>query len=95
MKNAIIRDFKIDDKRIFVVKPGISQINIDDVKQVELNNEKYNIFYPANGYLYKNHLILIKALSIIKKQNPEIFNKLLLHLTSDYINIVYQRYICD
>lgn len=93
MKNAIIRDFKIDDKKISVVKPNISKINIDNVKEAALNNDKYNIFYPANGYLYKNHLILIKALSSVKEQNAEIFDKLSLHLTLNYVDSDIANYI--
>ncbi len=71
VKEALIKEWNVNRKKI-----EVKRIKIGCSKAKNENNPKA-LFYPANGALYKNHFILLKALIPLwnKYEAPE------LHLT--------------
>ena len=80
-KNAIFR-YRLDDDRVHVFPIGAGP-SIDS-KKIQINNEsisqnidikkKYNlkfdyIFYPAQFWAHKNHIYILKALNVLKKDS--------------------------
>ncbi|OKP98167.1 glycosyltransferase [Paenibacillus sp. P46E] len=57
-----IHNLNVND--IFVIKPHIEAFD----KQTQDDSYESFMFFPASGQLYKNHEILIRALSIIKQK---------------------------
>lgn len=56
-------NYKLED--IFILKPTITKIDINKVKNIAKN--KYRIFYPASPLIYKNHRFIIENINEIKK----------------------------
>lgn len=73
VKENFSKKFNYSKKNIIVLKPEIKKINIDMVRSTPKN--KFRIFYPATPLLYKNHKIVIEALAILKKENPNLLKK--------------------
>ena len=75
MKEALcIRSF-IDDSRVHVIKPDINlpYITLKDVKNRNKKKPEHILLYPATPLFYKNHLIILDALKLLK-QKGEINN---------------------
>ena len=60
MKVSLIKSYKIKPKLLHVLKIPIKKTKIKFIKK---KNKITKLLYPANHYLYKNHKIIIKALS--------------------------------
>lgn len=75
MKDALMND-GYNENNIIVSRPNITSINVDNIEHAKLENDKVYFFYPAADYKYKNHQIIIEALKLIKKQNPQLLNKI-------------------
>ncbi|MGL5640705.1 MAG: glycosyltransferase [Paraclostridium sp.] len=67
MKDSIERTHKLDENRIHVIKPTVNKIEKNMCKE-GLDNKYIKLFYPAAPHIYKNHIILIKALYKLKNQ---------------------------
>lgn len=83
VKSAVIKQFNWNSKKISVIKPNIKKIPIEKVSEIDFNDGKFHIFYPANTAKYKNHELIINALKYIKDSKPEIFKNLIVHFTFD------------
>ncbi len=76
-QNQMIESYNTDTRRIYIL-PYIApqyifkNYNGINVHQIYRLPEKY-FFYPAQFWPHKNHLALIEATSIIKKQYPDIY----------------------
>jgi glycosyltransferase involved in cell wall biosynthesis len=73
IKNCLIEKYKfVEQEKIFIAFEGVdinkfslATQNIDPLNRKELDKEGF-IFYPAQFWPHKNHLLLIKALSIFR-----------------------------
>lgn len=74
MRESISVNYKIEKSNIFISKPDIS-IPEGDISPVS-KESKIVLIYPATYIGYKNHLVILKALSILKKEH---------HLSSEHI----------
>ncbi len=83
MKNAVIEQFNWNPKKISAIKPNIENIPLEKVSEIDFNDNKFHIFYPANTAKYKNHELIINALKCIKDSKPEIYKNLIIHFTFD------------
>lgn len=65
MKNACIDKTKINSEKITVVSPKIN-IKINLYFQPTYDN-LHTFFYPASGFVYKNHKVIIEAAMLLKE----------------------------
>ena len=82
IKDAFLKKFDIPEGHVHVVPPKMGLI---DFNKMETGN-KYDdgcmhFIYPAAGMVYKNHIVLLRALCLLKKENREYYDKIRLHLT--------------
>ncbi|MCU6356701.1 glycosyltransferase family 1 protein, partial [Morganella morganii] len=72
IKNSIHSQYSIDSNIITVMKPKVTFPSISELEKntidTDLNNGKIIFFYPASDYEYKNHTIIINAISKIPKK---------------------------
>lgn len=83
MKNAVVEQFNWDPIKISIIKPNLENIPLEKIPEIDFNDNKFHIFYPANTAKYKNHELIINALKYIKDSKPEIFKNLIVHFTFD------------
>ena len=83
MKNAVMKQFNLDPSKIFVIKPDLVKISIEEISNLEFKDKKFHIFYPAHKVIFKNHELVIRALRHIKDQKKKIYDNLMIHFTID------------
>ena len=81
MKNAVIKQLNWNHKKISVIKPDIKNISILKIPKIDFKDSKFNIFYPANTAVYKNHELIISSLEYIKQVKSEIYSNIVVHFT--------------
>ena len=81
IKAGIVKRFNIADRHVHVLFPDTERINADEVNPHDFGKGTYDFIYPSTVFKYKNHRILVLAVSIIGKKNPEISKNLRIHLT--------------
>ena len=71
-KKNVIKKYNLDEKRIEVLKflPNIKEIKSSSEVNIK---EKYKlkndyIFYPANFWIHKNHMYILKAIKILREE---------------------------
>lgn len=69
MREAVQRKFKFNN--IKVLPPQKPVVDVSKIKTLPLLY-KYNLFYPSNAEVFKNHTQLIYALAGIKKDYPHL-----------------------
>jgi glycosyltransferase involved in cell wall biosynthesis len=74
VKKDIIKFIGVPSKKIHVIPapPQISLLHNSDAKKLTYLPNEY-IFYPAQFWPHKNHLRLIEAFKIVRKEFPNIF----------------------
>jgi glycosyltransferase involved in cell wall biosynthesis len=72
------KNFNIPMDRIHIVLPGISIDKSKKTSNLKLDPGRLNLFYPATSFIFKNHLTIIKAISLLDVAMQE---KITLHLT--------------
>lgn len=82
MKNALIEK-GINKDKIIISKPKLKEFNVNDIKELSLDKSKYTYFYPADEYKYKNHKVILEALSYIKEKYNDKFNSINVVFTLD------------
>lgn len=75
MKEALIRECKINENKISVQSPKLS-ILVNNKKNHKKNG-KCTFFYPASNALYKNHNVIYKAIDILTEKKINNFEVLL------------------
>lgn len=89
MKRACIDKLKLDGKKIEVMAP---KIDIKVKKIFEPDKENLStFFYPASGYEFKNHKLVVEACIELKKRGIENY-KVLFTLQGDENNMVSDLY---
>jgi len=83
MRDAVLQQFKWNPSKIVIIKPYIKRISIEEIVNLNFNDNKFHIFYPANTYIHKNHEIIVNALKDIKDSEREIYKNLIIHFTFD------------
>ncbi|MVN21004.1 glycosyltransferase [Mucilaginibacter arboris] len=85
IKKKLSKKFDVALKKIFVIPPSVALHIVDD--QLVTVSEIYRLFYPATGFIYKNHNLLFEMLKILKLVNNDLFKRtnLVLTLTEDEI----------
>lgn len=65
MKKVVINQTKLPAKNIITVSPQVEEM--DDKRK--FNNKVLNqFFYPATGYVYKNHQLILQAIDILRQK---------------------------
>lgn len=64
MKRAVVNQTKLTDRQIVTVSPQVPIIDDDHYYQ----NQRHAFFYPATGYLYKNHQVILDAIHCLNRQ---------------------------
>ena len=80
IKKRFIERYKINGDKVIVIRP-YSKLNFYNkkIKKNILNENYIHFIYPATPYIYKNHIILVKALKILK--NINLSDNIRIHLT--------------
>ena len=65
MKDELIRQAQIDQDRVAIVQPKLA-LKFEWGEEF-LKSDLTEIFYPATGFSYKNHMIILKAMKDLKK----------------------------
>lgn len=91
MKEALIKDNRYKEENIVVLKPTINTIDIKNIKEINKKDNKKYFFYPAANYKYKNHLIIIEAIKIIKNTKCELLNNIKVVFTLDENSDIYSK----
>jgi glycosyltransferase involved in cell wall biosynthesis len=66
MKKATAKWVGIDEKRILIEPPHISDISINRSEQAVRDSSLF--FYPASEHVYKNHKTIIEACKVLKEK---------------------------
>lgn len=74
VKNEFSKKFNYPTDNIVLMKPRIKKSNMASIKTI--SKSKFRIFYPATPLIYKNHRVIIEALGLIKKVNPDLIKKI-------------------
>lgn len=82
MKESVISSTKVCDKKVKVVKPNITNIEIS--KKVKL--EKNSFFYPTSNSIYKNNNCIYEACKILNKNKINNF-EVKLTIDKDYLDL--------
>jgi glycosyltransferase involved in cell wall biosynthesis len=82
MKGIVHKKLNISSNNLLVLRPDEKLIT-SAAKNLNLDNNNANLFYPATGYKYKNHELLINILLDLKKSNEGVFKRIKIYLTLD------------
>lgn len=67
-------NYPIEKIEVFTPEFNLDFKNIKVNNRIIVDNTKFNIFYPASPFIYKNHIAIINALSYLKSNNYDISN---------------------
>lgn len=70
--------YGIEQEKIYVIEPLIATVSEHKKSEIEVDQSKFNVFFPAAAFVYKNHEIIFDALLLIDK---DIRSKIVLHFT--------------
>lgn len=78
LKKSLIKKIpKLKESKITVIRPDIAieklKENVSDKKNLKTN--KKTLFYPSIDYIYKNHVIILKALAELKMNDKSLGEK--------------------
>ncbi|HIH0818800.1 TPA: glycosyltransferase, partial [Vibrio cholerae] len=69
MKESLVAKFGIPSNRIDVIKPNIKLPKLTTNYSFLNEREFFKMIYPATFYPYKNHAVVIRALSVLKEDS--------------------------
>lgn len=79
MKDVVIKVLSVPAHKIMVVPP---KVEFPERKQFNMKNFHKRFFYPATGLIYKNHIVIFKAVELLNEKGINDF-KVVLTLTED------------
>lgn len=91
-KNQLIKKTGIDNKKILVDRPVLTDIDPYMFESMSGLQGKMKLFYPAADYIYKNHELLFKAVNLLVNGSMQ-KKDLVLYVTLEQNNELAQRYI--
>lgn len=80
VKDDFSKYFHFPKEKIHIINPKIEELNVNEIDTPILDKRKLNLFYPATPFIYKNHQVILKALSSLE---PELQKKITLYLTCE------------
>ncbi|CAA9203660.1 D-inositol-3-phosphate glycosyltransferase [Flavobacterium bizetiae] len=78
VKEAFIEAYGVDSEKIHVIEPLIETISGKTKSEIEINQSKFNVFFPAAAFVYKNHEVILDALLLLNEDSRK---QIVLHLT--------------
>ncbi|WP_304952327.1 glycosyltransferase [uncultured Alistipes sp.] len=82
IKKGIQQKFGISAQRIHIITPHLPDTpSLQNYSEQQAGSDKKIFLYPATPIPYKNHSLLIKALSVLFRKNPELKNEVELVFT--------------
>ena len=81
VKKGFVKLFKFPLNKVHVLFPDIEKIDSDTIEPFDFKDQKYHLIYPATSYTYKNHIVIIEALRLIKMSNPTLLSRIVIHFT--------------
>lgn len=81
IKEGIVKRFGVDDQMVHVLFPDTEKVEKDNLTTYTFEGGTINFLYPATGVTYKNHRLLVDALSILREKNMDICERIRIHLT--------------
>lgn len=81
LKKKFSDKFHIAKEKIHVISPNVNLDHKSRIEKLNLDQDKFHIFYPTNDAKYKNYDILFDAIDRIKHSDGDIYDKLVLHIT--------------
>ncbi|WBA84044.1 glycosyltransferase [Endozoicomonas sp. GU-1] len=94
LKKILIDKHKLEDHNVCVVLPEVRLPVVNEPNSLNLHKEKFSILYPATPLVYKNHLLLLKSLYLIKKRKEN--SQIILNVTfkpPDYV--MFHKLVLD
>ena len=80
IKDAFLRKFKVPKENVHVISPKTEYVDFNNV--INRDSDGYvHFIYPAASMVYKNHVVLLKALYLLKKKDRACYDKIRLHFT--------------
>ncbi|MGR3766034.1 glycosyltransferase [Rossellomorea sp. NS-SX7] len=89
LKEEVCKYFNINPSRVLINIPSYDINNLRNLKEPKKTQEKL-FFYPAADYKYKNHEIIINALSLLKNRNPKKYKEIKVAFTLTRNSYVYR-----
>ena len=86
MKDAFLKRFSIPEEKVYVIPPEVQTIDYGEVPKIQFTDGKKHFIYPATPLLYKNHILLLQALRLLKERNVALFHRIKLHFTLEENN---------
>lgn len=95
IKKQFMEKFHMPAQNIYVIRAnGGIDLNINDITPYQFEKNTYNFIYPAITEIYKNHILLAKALCMLKTKDAEKFSRIRIHLSlKKGENLPLERYI--
>lgn len=91
IKDAFLKRFSVSATKVHVIPPEIQSIDYSSISTIEFSDGKKHFIYPATPCLYKNHAVLLQALSLIKQWNGALFSRIKLHVTLTENNEIHLK----
>ena len=66
----------IKSENVHVIRPNLPKIDIDALPKKHMHAGKKVFIYPATPLRYKNHIVILKALDYLRKENSKILGQL-------------------
>ncbi len=82
IKPMFVEKFKFPPEQVHVMRPRIGTTELkENLEASPFTPNSINLIYPASGFDYKNHQILINALDKLMRTEKEKAQQIVLHLT--------------
>lgn len=81
IKDLFSNRFLIKSDNIHVIQPEISINDSIEIRPYVYNDNFIHFIYPATSHKYKNHFLLVEALTYLRQITPALLYKIRIHLT--------------
>lgn len=82
IRDGFLSRFRIDRSHVHTLFPDVKYIDREQIDPYVFSGEAESHFvYPATGWVYKNHRLLLDALGILRQRNPKLFASIRVHFT--------------
>ena len=81
MKQCFISKFGVQEDHVHVCFPDVERIHPASVKPYDWGDDRKHFIFPSTPFKYKNHQVIIKALSLLEDRKPGITDSISIFLT--------------